>query len=321
MVFKLANKKRFVIIMLLSILILVIVIATIINFLLHLDKDDEVSNIIINQNNNNIIYDQKDNQNDNNLSTGDSTGDSQSTNNNQNYDIAIDDEETKINIVDKKNENDLNNDENKYEYGQKVPENEEVSDEYFDDAVFIGNSQIEGIQVYKAMKNATVYASKGIMVDTIYTKQVIKTSSGDRITIMDALAQNKFGKVYIMLGANELGWAYEDEFIKQYGKVIDSIKSLQPNAQIYVNAIMPVSKTKSDNDKIYNNTNVDRFNKLILEMTKEKKVYYLDSKEAMGDENGNLPEDAGPDGIHLNSTYYDKWFSYLKKHTVNIKEE
>lgn len=214
------------------------------------------------------------------------------------------------------NKPDDNSDKQEFIYGEKVPESEAVSDEYFDDAVFIGNSQIEGVSIYSSMKNATVLAGKGIMVDTIFTKEVVKTKDGGRITIMDALAKEKFGKVYIMLGANELGWAYDFEFIKQYSKVIDEIKTLQPEAKIYVNAIMPVSKTKTNSDKIYNNKNIENYNNLILNMTKEKEVYYLDSKEALADEEGNLPEDSTTDGVHFNSEYYEQWFDYLKTHTV-----
>ncbi len=205
---------------------------------------------------------------------------------------------------------------NSYTYGEKVPESEAVQDDYFDDAVFIGNSQMEGVAIYSSMKNATVLAGKGIMVDTIFTKEVIKTKESNRITIISALELKQYGKVYIMLGANELGWVSDIEFIKQYGKVIDKIKELQPKSKIYVNAIIPVSKEKSEKDKIYNNVNIERFNKLIINMTKEKQVYYVDSKEALADEEGNLPANSTTDGVHFNSIYYEKWFNYLKTHTV-----
>ncbi len=245
-------------------------------------------------------------------------------NKNNNNNIEIDDGSSlNSNNVSDENNIDIDEDEKttddkkEFIYGEKVPENEAVSDEYFDDAVFIGNSQIEGISIYSTMKNATIYAGKGIMVDTIFTKEVVKTNDGARITIMDALAKEQFGKVYIMLGANELGWAFDYLFIEQYGKVIDEIKKLQPDAKIYVNAIMPVSKEKSNKDKIYNNKNIDNYNNLILNMTKEKEVYFIDSKEALADEEGNLPEDAGTDGVHFNATYYAQWFNYLKTHTVN----
>lgn len=38
----------------------------------------------------------------------------------------------------------------------------------------------------------------------------------------------EFGKVYIMLGMNELGWVYESVFKEDYGKIIDKIREIKP---------------------------------------------------------------------------------------------
>lgn len=245
---------------------------------------------------------------------------------NTNESIDIDEDNINDNNIskaetdDSSNNDDLNTNENgdgnEYDYSKPIPESEAVEDEFFSDAVFIGNSQVEGISIYSGMKDATVYAGKGIMVDTIYTKEIIKTKDSERITIMNALSKNKFKKVYILLGANELGWSFDYLFIEQYEKIIDDIKKSQPDATIYVNLIIPVSKEKDSNDTIYNNTNVNKFNKLIIKMCTDKKIYYINSKEALANEDGCLPDDAGHDGIHLNRDYYAKWFDYLKKHTI-----
>lgn len=203
----------------------------------------------------------------------------------------------------------------KYDYSKEVPESEEVDDSFFDDAVFIGNSQVDGIRIYKAMGNMTVYAGKGIMANTIFTKKVIREKN-DKITIIDALKQKTFGKIYIMLGANELGWAYSEVFVEKYSEVIDKIKQLQPNADIYINTIIPVSKNRSRKDNIYNNINIDKFNKLIKKIAEEKEVYFINTKKVFGTDDGCLPEEAGTDGIHFYGTYYKDWFNYLKKHTI-----
>ncbi len=221
------------------------------------------------------------------------------------------------------NTEDIAQEETPYDYSKKVPLSYPVNNSYFEDAVFIGNSQVEGISLYGPIKETTVYAQMGIMVNTIFSKEVIRLNSNTRVTIMEALVQREFGKIYIMLGANELGWRSDEEFIEAYEKVIDELKAIQPNAIIYICSIMPVSKEKSDRDPIYNNTNIDRFNSMILELAQKKEVYYVDSKSAVGDAEGNLPEEAGTDGVHLNSDYYTKWFDYLKTHTVggNSNEE
>lgn len=131
------------------------------------------------------------------------------------------------------------------------------------------------------------------MVDTYFTKEFVK--QGDKkVTIPEALKSQQFGKIYVSLGINELGWAYSSVFIKKYGEVVDNLKSLQPGAAIYVEAILPVTKKKSDGDKIYNNAKIDEYNALIEQMAQEKGVRFLNSNEALGTDNGALPPKRPP---------------------------
>ncbi len=203
-----------------------------------------------------------------------------------------------------------------YDYASPVPAGEAVDDSYFDDAVFIGDSRTQGFILYNNLSNATAYVDKGLKVDTAFTKADIEVD-GVQMSAMDALAQNtSFQKVYVMLGVNELGWAYSDIFIEKYGELVDKIKEIKPDAKIYIQSILPVSKKKSDGDKIYNMTKINEYNDLIQEMAKEKEVYYLNVAEAVADSEGYLPQEASTDGVHLNKSYCAKWLDYLKCHTV-----
>ena len=185
---------------------------------------------------------------------------------------------------------------------------------FFQDAVFIGDSRTEGLGNSGLMGSATFYAYKGLMVDTAFTKQVIN-EGGQKLTVVDALRKHKFGKVYIMLGVNELGWPSEDTFIKRYGKLVDEVKKIEPSSKIYVQSILPVSKAKSDKG-IYTNERIRLYNRLIKEMCAQKGVKYLDVYQAVADSSGVLPEDASPDGVHLNMAYCKKWANYLRTHTA-----
>jgi len=203
------------------------------------------------------------------------------------------------------------------DYSKPVPAADiAVADEYFKDAVFIGDSRTEAFQMFSGPQNAVYYHSNGLKVDTIFTREVIKTANEQKITIMEALRQKPFRKVYIMLGINELGWAYSDLFIKKYGEVVAEIKNIEPEVLIYVQSILPVSKKRSLSDDIYNNTNIGKYNELIQQMAAEESLYYLDVAQCVTDEEGNLYSDASTDGIHLNKTYCDLWLDYLKLHYV-----
>ena len=203
-----------------------------------------------------------------------------------------------------------------YDYSKPVPAAEgTIAADYFQDAVFIGDSRTTGLQLFGGPPEAVYYTAAGLKVDTVLTKPVV-TAGELKITIMEALRQHKFGKIYIMLGVNELGWAYSELFIQTYGEVIAEIKEIAPQAIIYVQSILPVTKEKSLTDKIYNQQNINKYNELIRKMAAEQQVYYLDAAAAVQDDEGYLPAEAATDGIHLKPAYCRQWFEYLQQHYI-----
>lgn len=184
---------------------------------------------------------------------------------------------------------------------------------WFRDAVFVGDSRTEGLENLDGLDGATYYAVKGLMVDTIYTKQAIR-EGGSKVTVMQALRSRKFKKVYIMLGINELGWSSFATFISDYGKAIDDIKCCQPGTRVYLQAILPVTAEKSQTDSVYNNSRIASSNDAIRKLAKTKKVDYLAADEAVKDASGALPAEATVDGVHLNAVYCKKWCEYLMQH-------
>lgn len=196
-----------------------------------------------------------------------------------------------------------------------VPESEPVDDSYFDDAVFIGNSRTEGLKMYSGLTKSTFITEVGLTVDSIFT-DYCNISGGYKNLAFSELESREFGKVYIMMGMNELGWVYDDVFKEDYGKVIDRIREINPDAVIYIQSILPVSKWKDSNDSTYTIANVDRLNARLRELADEKEVHYVDVAEGIMDEEGYLPYEATLDGVHLVPEYCVKWLDYLKTHTA-----
>lgn len=184
---------------------------------------------------------------------------------------------------------------------------------WFRDAVFIGDSRTEGLQNYDGLDGATYYAVKGLMVDTVYTKAAIREGSS-KLTVMQALKRNRFRKVYVMLGVNELGWSSFATFVGDYGKMIDDIRKYEPGSEIYLQAILPVTAGKSASDNVYNNVRIKNSNDAIKKLAAAKKVRFLPVNEAVQDVTGALPAEATADGVHLNAAYSRKWCEYLKQH-------
>lgn len=194
-----------------------------------------------------------------------------------------------------------------------------VNDSYFEDALFIGDSRTEGFMLYSNLSNIHAYCSKGLSISRIYKDTIVNMEDGRTLTVMEALQEQEFKKIYIMFGVNELGWPYDDLFREQYSKLLRDIRQLQPDAVIYVQNIIPISASRSATDPIYNNENVNRFNDMIKAICEEQNVIYLDVASALADENGALPENASSDGIHCNVEYCNIWMNYLRNNTYELK--
>ena len=177
---------------------------------------------------------------------------------------------------------------------------------------FIGDSRTQAFLMYAGLKDVKDYTNIGLMVDTAITKKFITNDNGEKITILEDLKNKNIDTIYIMLGINELGWVYSSVFIKEYEKLIDKIQEIKPNCEIIVQSIIPVTKNKSDKDNTYNNGRIKEYNTLIKEMADRKNIKFIDLVPVLTDENGNLPEEASTDGIHLNKKYCLKWLECLK---------
>lgn len=203
-----------------------------------------------------------------------------------------------------------------YDYSSQVPESAAVDESFFDDAVFVGNSRTDGFMMYCGLDNASFYAGTSITVRSAFTKPVVSIN-GKKLSIVDALKSGKqFKKVYVMLGLNEVGWPYDNVFIDDYTKLIQAIREAQPDAQIYVQSMLPVSAKVDAKGTDVNNKNIKRRNSCIREITKNEKVYFVNVYEKFVDASGCLPAKAAPDGVHLNASQCKIWLEYLMTHTV-----
>lgn len=203
-----------------------------------------------------------------------------------------------------------------YDYSQPVPEAEAKDKSWFKDAAFVGDSRMEGIMNYADFEYASNFSHVGLNVADVFTKPYIETESGT-VTVADALHNDlKYGKVYVMLGINELGWYNLDKFIEYYGNIVDLLRETHPEADIYIISILPVGAKAAKSSDMLNNDRVQMFNGRIQSMCTEKQVYFVNGFEALA-VNGSLPDDASPDGVHMQPGYCRKLTDYLLTHTVS----
>ncbi len=211
-----------------------------------------------------------------------------------------------------------------YDYTQPVAQSEPVDDAWFADAVLIGDSRTDGLRLYSGIRGVDFLCYKGLTVlEVMGDKPVIQTADG-KIGVLQALAQKQYGKVYLSLGLNELGYNDDPLFRDTYRAVVDKLRELQPGADIYLQLLIPVStqRCKETNQPSYiSNRQVAVYNDMIRAIAAEKRVYLLNVSEIYTDENGELFYELTSDGVHFYKSGYKQWYEYLKTHTVREGEQ
>mgnify|MGYP000764090947 FL=1 len=148
------------------------------------------------------------------------------------------------------------------------------------------------------------------------------TIDGTAYTLLEALELGEYGKVYLSLGVNELGYYNDEGFYQAYCDAIDAIRACQPDAVIYIQGLIPLNESvvaASGGPSYLTNEHLRVYNGLMQKAAEEKQVVFLDLYSEFANENGELPEEASKDGVHLKSDYCKQWLEYLKVHTVDFE--
>ncbi len=127
-----------------------------------------------------------------------------------------------------------------------------------EDTLFIGDSRTVGLLEYAGIEGATYFATIGMNVYKANTEEVSVPGVG-KLTLPKLLARRQYTRICVMLGINELGYPLTST-VKKYGELIDSIQMAQPEALIFIQANLHVTKERSEKDEVINNPKIDALN-------------------------------------------------------------
>lgn len=191
-----------------------------------------------------------------------------------------------------------------------------VDDSYYSNAVFIGDSRMQGFRNSSGITQGTFLTSVGLSTQQM-GKQVISTQQGN-ISVYQGLSGIKYGKIYLMLGANDLGFWPIENFKDTFEPVIEQFHQLQKNAIIYICSVIYVDESKIPSSFDYdNNENVRALNKALLATCEDLDyAFYINLNEIFSNGYGSLISTASEDGIHLYPDYCVQMLEYLRTHYV-----
>lgn len=197
----------------------------------------------------------------------------------------------------------------------EVPAGERVPEVYFDDAVFIGDSIMAGLELHGIFRNSTYAAAIGIGPQNAMGK-VYDTNTGKK-SLQQILEGLEHFKLYILLGANTLDTSEDGKAKQYYADFLAQLVASYPDTLIYVLSIPPRTHHPQLTRPISSQRHVVNYNQAIREMCQVHGLYYLDVFTAMllpdGQPDASL---LAGDGFHLSRKGSDIVRDYLLTHTV-----
>lgn len=197
----------------------------------------------------------------------------------------------------------------------------ERNDAYFDGALFVGDSIIEGLRQYVATQRKetpTLGESEfltsimGITLADLVgdnTPRIYYSYQGKEAPLEDLITAIAPRRVFLLLGLNDLSAADPsvEETVERYGRLIDNVKATLPEVEVIVLTNPP--KVASSwlpaytANRNFNNELIKEFVTALADMCDERGIPWIDIHSCLMDEAGALPDDYCRDGyLHLSNT-------------------
>lgn len=139
----------------------------------------------------------------------------------------------------------------------------------------------------------------GLVGDTILGMQ-------DRIDMIEAV---KPEKVFILGGINSLNEKNSEQVLEQYKTMLERIQKSIPNARIYIQSVLPISKEKEK--ECVSNQTIIMFNRKLETIASKFGITYINIHDLYTSE-GVMDLNKTTDGIHLKKEMYGMWAERIR---------
>lgn len=169
------------------------------------------------------------------------------------------------------------------------------------DIVFFGDSLIQRSDFTKYFPEKSII-NLGLGGSTI-------RGAAQRVGMIPELSPEK---IFVMVGVNALRDDTADTCLEEYAALIDNIKYVMPQAEIYIHSILPISQGYREGLPCSAQT-TESFNSALRELSDQKGVTFIDIY-GLFESDGCLIESLSDDGVHINSAGYDIWAEAIKEY-------
>jgi lysophospholipase L1-like esterase len=193
------------------------------------------------------------------------------------------------------------------------------NDAYFDSAVFIGDSVMEGLRQYVASRRKTektlgearfLSTTIGVSLADLTgdrNRGVSYCYKGEEKPVVDIVAEMGASRAFLMLSLNDLSEPEPviPDIIDRYNRLTDTLQAAIPGVEIVIMTNAP--KTSGawlpdyTENRDFGNALIDSFVAEVAAMCGSKGLECIDINAVLKDEDGALPKEYSRDGfVHIN---------------------
>ena len=201
----------------------------------------------------------------------------------------------------------------------------DAGESYVDETLFLGDSNTARMyRMFDYCSYDNAIGSVGMTAKSLASFACVQLSTASGyVTMPQAVAKLQPRRVILTFGTNDLNPSYKAaDFVKNYQTGIEAIVTAYPSVDIIVNAIPPIGQQHSNQS--LTQTQVDEYNKALVEMCQTKGWKFLNSAEVLKDSVTGYAKSGyveTSDGIHLTRTAMDALFNYIRTHSYITEDD
>lgn len=206
-----------------------------------------------------------------------------------------------------------------------LPTTADAGDSYIEETLFLGDSNTARMyRMFDYCSYDNAIGSVGMSAKSLASFACVQlSSSSSYITMPQAVAKLQPCRVLLTFGTNDLNPSYKTaDFIKNYQSGIEAIVAAYPSVDIIVNSIPPIGQQHSNQS--LTQTQVDEYNKALVQMCQDKGWKFLNSAEVLKDTATGYAKSGyveASDGIHLTRTAMEALFTYIRTHSYITEDD
>lgn len=197
-----------------------------------------------------------------------------------------------------------------------LKETKDYGSEYTDSFIFAGDSMALYYVINGLVPGKRLWHQISINPETALTSSIYINHIDTGKTFVENLKEKEPKKMIFTLGTNGAAYMKTEYFIECYRKLLEKMQKASPETLIIVQSIPPVDSKYDNSNSGINNQKINNLNYYIAQICSELNIPFLNSAEAMKDENGACKKGycIEKDGIHPTKEGQTAMLKYMQTH-------